>query len=131
MNEEDKKKSCNLIINVQCLFFTFFNILVLFFYFFVEVSALVSLSHVELSFYLCFSLCYLNLSVYIFHCLFGPMVQLCIALYSTRASQVESTRNIRSITILLTLKQIHKYLYLCKLPLESEQITAMDTFDGV
>ncbi len=28
-------------------------------------------------------------------------------------------------------EQIHKYLDLCKLPIESEQITALDTFDGV
>ncbi len=28
-------------------------------------------------------------------------------------------------------EQIHKYLDLCKLPIESERITALDTFDGV
>ncbi len=28
-------------------------------------------------------------------------------------------------------EQIHKYLDLCKLAIESEQITALDTFDGV
>ncbi len=53
----------------------------------------------------------------------------CLVLHACQPSG--STQKYQIYHYTIDSEQIHKYLYLCKLPLESEQITALDTFDGV